>query len=94
MFIVLLLFLAFDRITPIKPSVAEFIGVRSYGVYLIHVPVLEFSARAVYHLAPGFLACVPLFLVYLVMSGLTLPLIVMAVVQRSLLKNYYRDIFG
>jgi peptidoglycan/LPS O-acetylase OafA/YrhL len=93
-FIVLLFFLAFDRITPIKPSVAEFIGVRSYGVYLIHAPVLELSARAVYHLAPGFLAYVPLFLVYLVMSGLTLPLIVMAVVQRSLLKNYYRDIFG
>jgi len=92
--LVLLSFLCFKGINPIDPSVAEFIGIRSYGVYLIHAPVLEFSARVVYHFAPGFLAYTPLFLACLVIAGLTLPLISMVVIQRSPFKKHYRDLFG
>lgn len=91
---VLLSLICFKGINPISPSIAEFVGIRSYGVYLIHAPVLEFSARAIYHFAPRFLAYTPLFLACLVIAGLTLPLISMAVIQRSPFKKYYRDIFG
>jgi surface polysaccharide O-acyltransferase-like enzyme len=70
------------------------IGSRSYGIYLVHVPVMEVVARGVYHFAPPVLGFPALFLPLLVVAGLGAPLIGMALVRRSPLRPMYPYLFG
>ncbi len=70
------------------------VGARSYGVYLIHLPILEVTARSIYHWAPALLAYPFAFLPVLVCAGLALPLFLMAAVERSAARRYYQLAFG
>jgi fucose 4-O-acetylase-like acetyltransferase len=72
----------------------EALGSRSYGVYLVHAPVLEIAARGIYHVAPVVLAHQVLFLPALVAIGLAVPLILMATVNRSAARPVYNYLFG
>jgi peptidoglycan/LPS O-acetylase OafA/YrhL len=74
--------------------VLEQVGERSYGVYLLHVLVLEFLARGAYHAAPMLLAHPVAFHVLLVAGGLGVPMLAMAVVDRSPLRPAYKLLFG
>ncbi|MCI0520597.1 MAG: acyltransferase [Chloroflexi bacterium] len=70
------------------------LGVRSYGIYLIHSPALEYTARIVYHVAPGLLGVQILFMPLLVAAGLAAPLALMALVNRSPARRRYEALFG
>lgn len=90
----LLTYLAFESVEFPFIRQLNFIGARSYGIYLIHTIALVFTAKAVYHLIPQLLGLPLLFLLLLMASSLGLPLILMEIVNRSPLRRYYALVFG
>ena len=90
----ILAFLAFDKTTiPLSKSIDQ-IGGKSFGVYLVHGPVLEVASRVAYHVVPGILAFQALFQPLLVVLGLGIPLLVMMLVDRSPAHRVYHYLFG
>jgi peptidoglycan/LPS O-acetylase OafA/YrhL len=87
-------FLAFPDFTPPLPNQVESLGKRSYGIYLVHSPVLEYTARGVYHLAPVLLGYQIVLQPLLYLTGLGLPLLLMAIINRSALRKNYHLLFG
>jgi peptidoglycan/LPS O-acetylase OafA/YrhL len=92
--LVLLAFIAFDNWVLPFPRLFNRLGPKSYGIYLIHVIVLEATARLVYHVAPGLLAFQFLFLPVLVVVGVGVPVFMMEVFDHAALRKYYKYIFG
>ena len=78
---------------PLNKQVSD-LGSKSFGIYLVHVPVMEYTARAIYVLLPWVLAYQILFLPTIAVLGLGIPLLMMAVVNRSPMRRYYTYIFG
>jgi peptidoglycan/LPS O-acetylase OafA/YrhL len=70
------------------------LGVRSFGIYLVHGLGLILMAKAVYHLAPQWLPHQWLFQPLLFAAGLALPLALMWLVDRSPLRRFYKVLFG
>ena len=92
----ILAFLSFgDLSLPYSGALGD-LGSRSYGIYLVHSPVLAYGARAIYGLAPWLLAYQFLFVPLLVVLGLGIPLLFMAAVEwrQSPVRGSYRYIFG
>lgn len=90
---VLLYYLSREGRLPLAEHCAT-LGTRSYGIYLIHLPILEVAARSIYHGAPALLAYPSAFLPLLVLAGLGVPLLIMAAVERSPARRYYQLAFG
>lgn len=90
----ILLFLAFDKISLPFTRTIDWIGARSYGIYLLHPKVMEFVARVICHIAPWLLAHQVLYQPVLVVSSMGIPLLFMAGVARSPAKKFYRYLFG
>lgn len=87
-------FFAFTNVVlPLNKQVSD-LGVKSFGIYLAHIPVMEFTARGIYLLAPWLLGIQVLFQPIMVVFGLGIPLLMMAVVNRSPARRYYSYIFG
>lgn len=87
-------YLAFERARyPFDRQLAD-IGTKSFGIYLLHIPVLELTARSVYHVLPGLLAHPGIFLVLAAVLGVTVPLTLMAVVKSSPVRVLYKYAFG
>jgi surface polysaccharide O-acyltransferase-like enzyme len=92
--VLLLTFFAFeDRPLPYAEQLGR-IGPMSYGIYLIHVPVLEIFARSIYHGAPSMLAYQIWFQFLLIAAGVGIPLLIMAAVRATPLRRYYAYAFG
>lgn len=72
----------------------EKVGSRSFGIYLVHVPVQVYTARTVYHLGPTLLAYPALVAAIVFASGLIVPLWLMALVERSPMRRLARYVFG
>ena len=70
------------------------LGTKSFGIYLVHAPVLEYSARMIYHFAPLLMAYQVLFLPILIALGLGIPLLLMTAVKKSPAKLSYSYLFG
>lgn len=70
------------------------LGERSFGIYLIHAPVLEIVSRLAYHAIPVLLAHQIVFLLLLVAAGLAVPLILMRMVRQSPARPCYNYLFG
>jgi peptidoglycan/LPS O-acetylase OafA/YrhL len=70
------------------------LGSKSFGIYLIHTLAMTYAARLIAVRLPQFLAYQLLFFVVMIIVGLGTPLILMAVVNRSPLRAYYKYIFG
>lgn len=91
---VLLAFLAFDK-TPLPfAKRLEDLGAKSFGIYLVHSPVMEIVARGLYHVAPWVLAYQILFQPLIIVAGLGVPLLLMALVDRSPARKFYKYLFG
>jgi peptidoglycan/LPS O-acetylase OafA/YrhL len=90
----LLTFLAFENARLPRLKQMNYLGINSYGIYLVHMPVLEYTARAIYHFAPVILAYQVLFQPILYAAGLGIPLLLMAFVNRTPLRRYYNFLFG
>lgn len=69
---------------------------KSFGVYLVHSPALQFGARAIYFVAPWLLGNVILLQLVLSVIGLGIPLLAMAAVDLkwSPVRRSYRYLFG
>jgi peptidoglycan/LPS O-acetylase OafA/YrhL len=86
--------LAFERVTlPLTKPMGD-LGTRSYGIYLSNALVLMLVAKAIYRLTPGLLDQTMLFVAILITLGLAVPLAMMALVNRTPARRYYRYIFG
>jgi len=72
----------------------EVVGERSFGLYLVHAPVLELCARAIYHGSPAVLGHQAIFLTLLLLVGAGVPLVLMAAVNRSRVRPVYNYLFG
>jgi len=70
------------------------LGVASFGIYLMHAPVLELVSRTAYHFMPRLLAHQILFQPALIIAGLGIPMLLMYMVNRSPARPYYKFIFG
>jgi membrane-bound acyltransferase YfiQ involved in biofilm formation len=90
----LLSFLAFSEIRlPLGNKLAN-LGSKSFGIYLVHSPVIEYTARSIYHFAPFILSVQILFQPILWVAGLGVPLLLMAIVDRSPFRRFYSYLFG
>ena len=70
------------------------LGVRSYGVYLIHTLVIIYTAKVVFAVLPWLLGQPFLLQLLLVTAGFGAPLVLMSLVDRSPLRRYYKYLFG
>lgn len=92
----ILAFLAFSEVKiPFTDELSD-LGSKSFGIYLAHSPVLEYTARAIYLLAPWLLASQFLLQPILVAMGLGIPLLLMHLAnsERLPVRSYYQYIFG
>ena len=96
LFAILFIFswLAFDKINHKKFTHIDSIGKKSYGIYLMHVPILIFSSKAIYHIAPWLLSRTFTFQAIIFMLGIGIPLLTMKIFEKTLLQPYYKYIFG
>jgi surface polysaccharide O-acyltransferase-like enzyme len=85
--------LSLNRTMPIQ-NLFEKIGAQSFGIYLVHIPVMLFLAKAIYHFWPWLLSQTILFVIIIAAAGLGLPLLVMWIFRRSSLNRVYGYIFG
>jgi surface polysaccharide O-acyltransferase-like enzyme len=90
----LLAFLAFDRVNYPLSKQLEVLGTKSFGVYLVHSLALTVVSKVVYHVAPALLAWQGVYQPVLIVSALALPLILMAIVNRSPARKLYAYQFG
>jgi probable poly-beta-1,6-N-acetyl-D-glucosamine export protein len=91
---VILTILAFYRQTLPSDSVLGQLGARSFGIYLIHSPVMGYAARAIYHVAPQLLAHQTIIQPVLIILGLGVPLALMAFTNRTRARRIYKYSFG
>jgi peptidoglycan/LPS O-acetylase OafA/YrhL len=90
----ILTFLAFSQMDIPARDQLDWLGERSYGVYLMHAPALEILARGSYHAVPALIGHAWLFQLLLVTFGLAAPLLFMALVNRSPARPAYNYLFG
>jgi len=90
---VLFLILSTKKTLPVRNSV-EKIGAQSFGIYLAHIPVMEYLARGIYHFAPRLLSQTILFAFIIAFFGLGLPLLAMWVFRKTFLNRVYGYVFG
>jgi peptidoglycan/LPS O-acetylase OafA/YrhL len=91
----ILTFLAFYKAPVIFEDKLANLGTKSYGIYLVHSPVLQYLSKIVYHIAPWIMAFpILLFLPLLVVFGFGVPLMLMAAVKRSPAHKLYPYLFG
>ena len=90
----ILSYLAFERTD--LPFMRQFgeLGAKSFGVYLVHAPLLELISRATYHFASWVLAYPCVFVALLVAASVGIPLLFMNLVNHSPARPYYRFVFG
>jgi peptidoglycan/LPS O-acetylase OafA/YrhL len=70
------------------------LGGMAYGIYLMHVPVVELAARGLYHVAPRLLAF-PLAIFLLVgAAGVAVPVLAMTILRQPGPNRVYAYVFG
>lgn len=90
----LLAYLGFESFAPPRPALFSQLGTRSYGIYLTHLLVMEVTARLIYHIAPGILSVIGLYIPVLLVVGLAVPLAMMELMNRLPVRRYYEYVFG
>lgn len=70
------------------------ISSRSYGIYLVHAPVMILTAKITYHVAPFLLQYTLLFQILLVAVSLGIPYLAMVTLERTPFRGLYSYIFG
>jgi len=90
----ILAFLAFKTTKGRFSQVVDWIGMRSYGIYLLHPELLALIARIVYHTAAWLLSQQLLLMLILVISGMVITLLVMEGIARSPIRGIYHYLFG
>ena len=87
-------FLGFgDTKLPLSKTLGD-LGVKSYGIYLVHAIVIWYAAKVFYHFTPWLLGQQIILQLILFVLGLGVPLILMAIVNRLPVRRYYKYLFG
>jgi len=87
-------FIAFERAKIPYAGRLSTLGTKSYGVYLVHPPVLEYTARALTFIAPWLLGWQILMQPLLIFAGVAVPVLLMNITNRTPIRKYYKYIFG
>ena len=87
-------FLTYSPLPDAAISRLSDLGGKSFGIYLVHAPVMEYSARLVYHFMPALLGFPMGLLALLIALSLTIPMLLMAAVNRTPARVSYKYIFG
>lgn len=86
--------LGFSQVSfPWENSIGK-LGTRSFGIFLTHAIVIEYSAKLLYHFQPQLLGNQWLLQPVLFILGLGIPLLLMAIVARLPARNLYTTLFG
>jgi hypothetical protein len=89
-----LAFLAFDKVRlPYSEKLSEW-GTKSLGIYLLNMPAMHLIALTFYWVVPWILGIQLLIQPLLFLAGLSIPLIVMSLVNRPRTRFAYRYLFG
>jgi len=92
-FALLFAILSTEKVLPLRNQV-EKTGGQSFGIYLAHIPVMEYLARGIYHLAPWLLGQTLIFVLIIASVGLFIPLLGMWIFRKTFLNRYYGYVFG
>ena len=87
-------FIAFERAKIPYDRRLSALGTKSYGVYLVHSPVLEYTARALTFIVPWLLGWQILLQTLLIFVGLAVPIFLMDITNRTPARRYYQYLFG
>ncbi len=87
-------FLTFDSVSIPFPRFLHRLGAASYGLYLLHPPVLEFLARATQRFMPNVLAYPLFFQMMLTAAAIGAVLAFVTSISRSPIRRVYRYLFG
>jgi surface polysaccharide O-acyltransferase-like enzyme len=87
-------FLAFDVARLPLVGAISGLGTMALGIYLVHVPAQEYSARLMYHFTPRLLEYQILLWAAVFVAGLFGPIGLMEIVKRSPAKRLYSMLFG
>jgi peptidoglycan/LPS O-acetylase OafA/YrhL len=90
----ILCYLAFEEFIPPFSKQFALLGAMSYGIYLTHNSVQGYVAKIIYHFWPWLMGYQILMQPILIACGLGLPIILMILVKRSPIRQYYRYLFG
>ena len=90
----LLCFLAFEQARIPYSQRLSRLGMRSFGIYILHALIIEIASRGIRVVLPLFLAHPLLFTALLVVFGLGGSLLLMEAVARSPARKAYRYFFG
>ncbi len=90
---VLFAFLGFAHVKFPANAVVSDLGSKSFAIYLAHIPVMEYVARAIYVLAPAVLQYQILLQPILIVTGLGIPLLMIATMNRPPFRRYYGYVF-
>jgi membrane-bound acyltransferase YfiQ involved in biofilm formation len=71
-----------------------YLGSKSYGIYLVHLIILNFVAKTIYHFAPELLSIHLIYQLLLISTAIAIPLIMMAIAARFASGRYYIYLFG
>jgi membrane-bound acyltransferase YfiQ involved in biofilm formation len=90
-----LVFVVFDKVPIPFPAELNQLGSKSYGIYLVHMKAMSYTARVIRQVAPWILAYqVLLFTPIMLVVGLGVPLLLMAIVTKSPVRKSYHYVFG
>jgi peptidoglycan/LPS O-acetylase OafA/YrhL len=90
----MLAFLGFGRGGMPFSGALQWLGARSYGIYLLHFSAQTVVSKLLYHVAPSVFAHQALYQLLLLVTGLGLPLVLMEAVGRSPLRRSCVYLFG
>jgi probable poly-beta-1,6-N-acetyl-D-glucosamine export protein len=87
-------FLAFEEFSLPFSKQIGILGAMSFGIYLLHFSVEEYVSKIIFHFAPWLINFQLLMQPILIVCGIGIPVIMMTLVKRSPIKQYYRFLFG
>jgi len=91
---VIFAFLGYYQVKIPFANALDDLGGKSFGIYLVHSPAMTYAARVIAVLVPVILSYTVVFFTIMVVVSLGVPLILMAIVNRSFLRPSYKYIFG
>jgi len=70
------------------------LGAKSFGIYITHITVMDYVAKAIYRFVPWLLGVQILFQPIILLVGLGAPLVLMYAVEKTSMRKYYSYLFG
>jgi surface polysaccharide O-acyltransferase-like enzyme len=77
-----------------KLNTISLVGSKSFGIYLVHALVIEYTARIIYNFAPALLGYQLILQPLLILAGLGLPLLAIYIIDHTPIRKGYAYLFG